>query len=450
LEFQNGHSTYYQTEEALREIKWALMRQADNNPYFLEKNLADLNHTIKKDAKILRTINSQLKGRRVDLVGLFESYWQSYRNILFGIAIDMYFDDVLCPKVASFLRSNLAKQKRLGRYHEYFSALTAPTLLTRSQKEERDFFNILLQPKGKRRSLFKEHLSAYAYIPMWFDNAPWHIQDMERRARIYPTKKVIRAHLANLKNREKKRNLITKEVLDNFHPSQEMRTTIRNVQRFAYLRHEGELQISYHNFLGLPLMERIAHELNLPLSSLKFLTDKEIVENLKKKKYGLKKLVATRAKYCFMVIKDGTYSVAVGKEGKQLAYSIKNKVIEERFDNTPILKGVVGSVGSAKGKVRIIRDLHEIAGFQAGEVLVVSGTSVEYLSVMHRAAAIVSEMGGITSHAAVIARELGKPCLTRVARATEILKNGEEVEVDAYVGTIKRLSKTNFSRVIFP
>jgi len=65
----------------------------------------------------------------------------------------------------------------------------------------------------------------------------------------------------------------------------------------------------------------------------------------------------------------------------------------------------------------------------------------EYMPIIRKAKAIVTEIGGITCHAAIVSRELKKPCIIGVKNATNIIKDGDEVEVDADEGIIKILKK---------
>lgn len=94
------------------------------------------------------------------------------------------------------------------------------------------------------------------------------------------------------------------------------------------------------------------------------------------------------------------------------------------------LKGLVanGFDGEIEGVCRIVF-VKDISSFKEGEILVTDSTSPHFLSVMTKAKAIITEMGGLLSHSAIASRELNKPCIIRVAKATEILKNGMKVTI---------------------
>lgn len=100
-----------------------------------------------------------------------------------------------------------------------------------------------------------------------------------------------------------------------------------------------------------------------------------------------------------------------------------------------LIKGL--SVGDkiAVGKVRVIEDVSHIHEFQPGEVLVTDKTDPDWEPIMKIAAAIVTNKGGRTSHAAIVSRELGIPAVVGTGNATEVLKTGQEVTVSCAEGT---------------
>ena len=100
----------------------------------------------------------------------------------------------------------------------------------------------------------------------------------------------------------------------------------------------------------------------------------------------------------------------------------------------PILKGAAASIGVASGPARIIFKPDEIDKIKAGDVMVAEMTNPEYVPAMKKAVAIVTDTGGRTSHAAIVSRELGTPCVVGAGKATSVLKNGQLVTVDGGAG----------------
>ncbi|MGC9006987.1 MAG: phosphoenolpyruvate synthase [Sulfurihydrogenibium sp.] len=117
---------------------------------------------------------------------------------------------------------------------------------------------------------------------------------------------------------------------------------------------------------------------------------------------------------------------------KIITYKI-TEPYEER-EKKRIVEGIAVGDKVAFGKVRILHNLEEAKDFQAGEVLVTDMTDPDWEPIMKKAAAIVTNKGGRTCHAAIVARELGVPAVVGAGNATEVLQNGQEVTVSCAEG----------------
>ena len=118
--------------------------------------------------------------------------------------------------------------------------------------------------------------------------------------------------------------------------------------------------------------------------------------------------------------------------------SVSEKVSEEspKIEKEPIVKGLEASPGVGIGKVKLVKDASEISKVEKGDVLVTQMTSPDFVPAMERAVAIVTDEGGITSHAAIVSRELGVPCIVGTENATSVLSEGQVVTVDANKGVV--------------
>jgi len=131
-------------------------------------------------------------------------------------------------------------------------------------------------------------------------------------------------------------------------------------------------------------------------------------------------------------------------------YSEKYEDLEEEFkeaktlerirDGARSIKGQVASKGKVTGIARVIYDPKRFHSFEEGDILVTSMTRPQFVPIMRKASAIVTNEGGIACHAAIVSRELKKPCVIGTKYATEIIRDGDEIEVDANTGVVKVLS----------
>lgn len=101
-----------------------------------------------------------------------------------------------------------------------------------------------------------------------------------------------------------------------------------------------------------------------------------------------------------------------------------------------LVKGETACAGAASGPVVIIKDARELNRVKKGDVLVTYMTNPDMVPAMQKAAAIVTDEGGLTSHAAIVSREMGTPCIVGTEVATKILKNGQTVTVNATRGLV--------------
>jgi pyruvate,water dikinase len=105
-------------------------------------------------------------------------------------------------------------------------------------------------------------------------------------------------------------------------------------------------------------------------------------------------------------------------------------------EGEPIVKGLGAAPGVGHGEVKIVSDLAKGNEFKEGDVLVTHMTAPDWVPLMRRSAAIITDSGGMTCHAAIVSRELGIPCVVGAADATTRLRDGELVTVDATHGSV--------------
>ncbi|MBW2317427.1 MAG: phosphoenolpyruvate synthase, partial [Deltaproteobacteria bacterium] len=139
---------------------------------------------------------------------------------------------------------------------------------------------------------------------------------------------------------------------------------------------------------------------------------------------------------------------AVDKDGRifllqarpETVHSAEGGGVEEKrrdlVEADILIKGLGVSPGLGSGKVKIMRDIKEIASFKKGDVLVTEMTTPDWLPAMKIASAIVTDLGGKTCHAAIVSRELGVPCVVGSKEATKVLKNGQTVTVHGQRGLV--------------
>ncbi len=133
---------------------------------------------------------------------------------------------------------------------------------------------------------------------------------------------------------------------------------------------------------------------------------------------------------------------------KQESKRVKEQ--EEESKSEPILKGQPASPGIGTGKVQIIKSSKENNKIEKGDVLVTKMTTPDFVPAMKKVVAIVTDSGGQTSHAAIVSRELGIPCVVGTQEATQKLKNNMLVTVNGTLGEIYPAKAVPFSKILLP
>lgn len=187
----------------------------------------------------------------------------------------------------------------------------------------------------------------------------------------------------------------------------------------------------------MPLFNRIAELMKINYQQFIYLTYDEIMNWFKKDiDIPTANILEKRTE---------SYSLYL-KNGKIFLYIDKNKypsVEDARAGIDPrskVLKGNVAYKGKIRGRVKLIINTEDISRIEKGDILVAKMTRPEMIVGLEKASAFVTDQGGMLSHAAIVSREMKKPCIVGTKFATEILKEGELVEVDANTGTIRRLA----------
>lgn len=216
-------------------------------------------------------------------------------------------------------------------------------------------------------------------------------------------------------------------------------TLIKFLREYVYLRTFRVEQLCKAYLYIQPLFKEIARRANVSLYNFCLCSLDEVKAFLNGRKMLIREDELKRRKKMYLyIIKKGIFKNYSGRNAK--------KIFEREVEPIKIAKGIIelkGNVayrgGVIRGKVRII-DKTSIGNFQKGEILVAIMTSPEFVPAIQKSVAIVTDEGGVLCHAAIVSRELNKPCIVGTQIATKVLRNGDLVEVDTIRGIVRKLS----------
>lgn len=185
-------------------------------------------------------------------------------------------------------------------------------------------------------------------------------------------------------------------------------------------------------FDSRPMLTAQAQQWGLDYADFIYLSHKEILTALSEKRCHLPQHFEKRKKeYGCFIDAHGELHVVTGPEFRR----VLDAVVGTTTANVKELKGTVASRGApVRGKVKVLIAPKDFVRFQNGDILVAPETTPDFVPYMKLAIAIITDRGGVTSHAAIVSRELGIPCVIGTNIATSALHDGDLVEVDAEQG----------------
>jgi len=370
------------------------------------------------------------------------------------VAVDMFHNN-FTDKLKEYLRSICGSDKEM---QEAFVVLCTPTKKTIIAKEREEFLGIfetrhavisdsVSKKSGKMppeiRKDLERHASEWGHLGYIYSGAsdpfgPEHywqeIMDLAKSG-ITP-RQILDREEKQLADAEKKKQVLYKRIKINptykrlFNTANDFALT-KLVRRDAQLRDMLMLHRS--------LLKEIAKRLNVTLAEVQFMLQGEIRDALEDGLINRKVIADRLTKSCVLYTKKDFERVYVGEEAEILKRGIKTEIDHTQTE----FRGQTAQPGFAKGIVKIVIRAKDMSKMNQGDILVSIATDPDIVPAMKKAAAIVTEQGGITSHAAIVSRELGTPCIIGTKIATKLLKDGDIVEVDANKGVVRIIKKND-------
>lgn len=223
------------------------------------------------------------------------------------------------------------------------------------------------------------------------------------------------------------------------HPvSDEVSFRARCMSHCGYIKQAGAEYFFMFSEKMLPFLRRIAEMLHLSYEEFLFLREVEVLEALQGRlgEKELREIIARRQGMNLVLFgsNDGVVCVEEPRDIELLKKSMLPAV-----STTEEIRGQIGNKGIYRGPVRIVMNAQDFHKMQPGEVLVSTMTTPDFVILMQKAGAIVTDIGGMLCHAAIVSREINKPCIIGTKNATKILKDGDMVEVDAEKGIVRKI-----------
>ncbi len=222
-----------------------------------------------------------------------------------------------------------------------------------------------------------------------------------------------------------------KETVDYLSP-QKLKTLLPG---FLKARKYSERIYSDSEVFFRALAKTIAKKEKRPANLLTCLTQKELENYLKTRRLPDNQTLGSRWQASVLYFINGRSQML---NGAQIA-KLEKKIITKTNKGGNIITGISAYPGKITGIARIIPNPRHYKAFNKGDVLITGMTRPEFLPLFKLASAVVTDSGGVLSHAAITARELKKTCVVGTQVATKLLKNGQKIHVNGETGIIKSI-----------
>ncbi|MBS4035807.1 MAG: hypothetical protein KGZ85_15190 [Ignavibacterium sp.] len=257
-------------------------------------------------------------------------------------------------------------------------------------------------------------------------------------------KEIKRIKLTPINNLKEKRKLLGKLKLPKL-----LKVLLEISEDFIYWQDQRKKMTFWSTHYGSLLIEEIGRRFGYSLDEIKYLISPEIISLFDDVKLFSPIECRKRMKKCLFYQLGDKYEIISGSEVDKT----KKKIfVDKNSEQINDFRGLPASRGKIRGRVKIIKSAKECHKIQKGDILVAVMTRPDYIAGIKKAAAIVTDEGGVTCHAAIVSREMGVPCIIATKIATKVLKDGDLVDVNANHGVITIIksltNKRKFDKVI--
>jgi len=436
LVFRDGKKTdYYVDEKQYRKYTKGLYVLLADNKFVrsfhgaaklkLENILVDVQNQFNID---LTKLSNQelLKIYRDFLLPNVEQFYIRMWTV-FNIASPM--ENVIRQQLAGCLNSDALA-------NEYLLKLSSALKPNDVLNKKMDVLKLAIIKNKLSKSQFKIKISRltkkYRHIPMFdFDHEPY-------------TEDHFLTEIRSVRNPKQELHKIGRMFVDHSKDFKLIVGRIKPDKKFFYLLEFLKENVFLRDYRDMirqklnlelrKLYSEIGLRLGLSVERVAILTNDEIMYHLKNNlKFSTAE--AKRREEAYLLMQKGSWvNIYSGLEAKK-KFNKELGLKKGTFERE--IRGIMGSQGIARGRVKIIYTNRDLSKIKRGDILVAAMTRQDFVPVMKKAKAIITDEGGVICHAAIIARELKIPAIVGTKNATQILKDGDLVEVDANHGVVK-------------
>lgn len=439
VSFNNNFMTLYWNPEDARRVADFIIQRIATEPGWM----GEIGAEIYKRARVLLERAHCLididytKLSNAELFTLYKSFVDTfvqmrlYSSIPTNAEMDSSaFTHFLQDKLAAYIAPGTSE------FNHAFSVLTTPS--KHSYLKERDCAMLRLGEQwGKQHfeEALREFTKKYTWTNYTFQGTPISRDEFRQELAQMVVQGVdFNGKLKSLEEEEKKRIKQQSEIIGRFTLGEEVTRLFGYGREFVFLKFFRKGVFAESTYCVEFLLNAIATRLDTTLSLVQGMLFKEVEASLNGKEFNMD-VVRQRIKKGWLLSYEGEcFDLPVEWE-----QTVRENIITLKLEKSALVKGETAMSGRAEGVVKIINSLEDMVKMQIGDIMISRMTNPHLFLAMKKAGGIVTDMGGLTCHAAIVARELKKPCVIGTKIATHVFKDGDMVEVDADKGIVRKI-----------
>ncbi len=445
----SGYVKKNQKQELLKILKNAVSREPYLH-YVYKKTLARVAQFEKVADDISKQLNGQISQK--DILNFWLRFDDHFCKLIPWFFIPYYIteENFLVDKIKQRLENYKKEVEEITDFNNALAILVQPRIKMYFQQEQYDFYKLVsyaekyknFEKDRKFTELANKYLvkygwtSTYLVLPL----VPLSLKVLIKRVHAALKNKFTRQYLLQRQTAVKNKRVAAK-LLKLLARDKGLLKNINWAQKYAWLLTASVERSLIATFKLQNFYRLISLAAGIKYADWIHLTSVEIKQALAGSlKISMQEIAKRKSGY-FYIFENGKPSLYTGAKARALTKQLE-RATAALPTKTDQIVGQPASPGQVTGRVRICRSAAEAAKLGPGEILVAVMTTPDYVPAMKQAAAIVTDEGGLLSHAAIVSRELGKPCIVGTKIATRLLKYGDMVEVDAGSGIVKLLGHT--------
>ena len=337
-----------------------------------------------------------------------------------------------------YLEEKIADKKRAIEYMNILTATPKDSFVATEGKELLEL-GVRVEKGEDLKALISEHTREFCWTPIGYSDEQPYTEEyfLKEYNNLKSMPGSFEEKLQKLKEMNEKIRTERTNVLNELNPEPSIRNLADMLSEMTYMKDYVREALSRSMYSSRKIFAEIGKRIGKKEGFVKIMTPDEINYALHGGLYDDWE-IENRVKHYILVFdleKDDPL-VYTGEKARVMELNFK-------FEKTEVneVQGSVASLGHAIGKAKIILSQSDFAKFEQGDILIAPMTTPDFVPLMKKAAAIVTDEGGITCHAAIVSRELGVPCIIGTQIASKVFKDGELIEVKANHGVVRRMEK---------